>query len=235
MSCDELREQLPDFVLGTLSDVEIAAARRHLRGCAGCRAEAAKLDEGLVMFASAAHATDPPPELKPRVMAVLADEWAEAPAPKSRRPGFLLRWSAIAAVLAILGGALAWGGLATAHERDLRLDATSYRQFLQALGGKDVRVASLTGHGTVVVEGSAVMYDSDKGQSWVLVMARAPGYSGGPLMVTLSSRDGRSIKLHPLQIDAEGDGSTWLVTSADIHRFNGVQLISPGGEVLASG
>jgi len=168
-------------------------------------------------------------------MAALADEWTEAPAPKGRRPGFLLRWPVIAAMLAILAGALAWGGLATAHERGLRPDATSYRQFLQALGGKDVRVANLAGHGTVVVEGTAVLYDSDNGQSWVLVMARAPGYSGGPLAVTLSSKDGRSITLHPLQIDAEGTGSTWLVTSANIARFNGVQLRSPGGEVLASG
>src|SRR5438128_2300502 len=144
MSCDELREQLPDFVLGTLSDVEFAAVRRHLRGCAGCRAEAARLDEGLAMFASVAHATDPPPELKPRVMAALAEEWTEAPAPKSRRPRFLLSWPAIAALIAILAGALAWGGLATVHERGLRPDATSYRQFLQALGGKDVRVANVT-------------------------------------------------------------------------------------------
>jgi hypothetical protein len=53
--------------------------------------------------------------------------------------------------------------------------------------------------------------------------------------VTLSSKDGRSITLHPIQIGPEGEGSTWLVTSADIARFNGVQLTSPGGEVLASG
>jgi len=34
MSCEEVREQLPDYSLGTLSDVESAALRRHLRGCA---------------------------------------------------------------------------------------------------------------------------------------------------------------------------------------------------------
>src|SRR2546427_6776369 len=84
MSCEEVREQLPDYSLGTLSDIEAAALRRHLRGCAGCRAEATKLDEGVALFASAAHAMEPPPELKSKVLGVLEEEWREAPPAKPR-------------------------------------------------------------------------------------------------------------------------------------------------------
>ena len=66
MSCEEVRAQLPDYTLGTLSETEAAAVRRHLRACSGCRLEARTLDEGVTMFAGAAHAMDPPPDLKAR-------------------------------------------------------------------------------------------------------------------------------------------------------------------------
>ena len=64
MSCEEVRAQLPDYTLGTLSETEVAGVRRHLRACTGCRSEARILDEGVAMFAGAAHAMDPPPDLK---------------------------------------------------------------------------------------------------------------------------------------------------------------------------
>ena len=55
MSCEEIQAQLPDYTLGTLSETEAAAVRRHLRACTGCRLEARTLDEGVAMFAGAAH------------------------------------------------------------------------------------------------------------------------------------------------------------------------------------
>src|SRR5438477_312551 len=129
MTCEEIREQLPDYSLGTLSDVEATAIRRHLRGCTACRADATKLDEGVALSSRTAQ----------------------------------------------------------------------------------------------VIEGSAVLYDSDKGQSWILVMARAPGYSG-QLEVSVSAPGGRTIALRPIEIGAEGEGSTWFVTAADISAFHTVRL-----------
>jgi len=80
MKCEDVLEQLPDCTLGTPPEIEAASLRRHLRGCAACRRDAATLDQDLVMFASAAHAAEPPAELKERVLSVLAHEWAEGPA-----------------------------------------------------------------------------------------------------------------------------------------------------------
>ena len=235
MSCEEVREQLPDYSLGTLSDIETAAVRRHLRGCAGCRAEAAKLDEGVALFASAAHAMEPPAELKSKVLSVLGEEWEEAPKPKPRiRRIGVTGWTAVAAVVVLLAGALTWGGVAQSNASRFRADAQSYQQFLHALGGKDVRVASLTARTGQVIQGSAVLYDSDRGQSWALVMAHAPGYSGS-LQVVLSSQQGRMIALHSLELDANGEGSTWLVTAADISSFRTVQLLDGSGRLVASG
>jgi anti-sigma-K factor RskA len=229
--CEDVRQQLADYVLGTLPDAELAAIRRHLRGCGSCRADAAHLDQGISLFATAAHVAEPPPELQGRVMATLSEEWSEAPAP--RRPA-LLRRLAVAAVVAAVAGSAAWAGLSQVQANRFRADAASYRSFLGALGGRNVRVAVLKPDSTIAIEGSAILYDSDRGQSWILVLARAPGYSGD-LAVTVSAPSGRSIPLRPLHLDSGGDASTWLVTSSDISPYDRITVRGPGGSPLASG
>ena len=179
---------------------------------------------------------EPPSDLKAKVMNVLAEEWQETPAPRSAglRHLSVRGWLAVAAVAAVLAGSLAWGAVGQSNSGRFQGDALSYRQFLHALGGRDVRTATLSGSGAQVIEGSAVLYDSDKGQSWILVMARAPGYSGS-LNVTVSAPDGRSIDLRSIQIGTDGEGSTWLVTAADISSFRTVRVADQTGKVLASG
>src|SRR5580765_344125 len=123
MTCEQVLQLLPDHAMGTLSETEEAAIRRHLRGCGGCRADALALDRGVAMFASAAHVADPPPELRNRVMTALQEEWVdadrarEASAANDARThgrwtgGRALRWAAVAAVVIGLIGALSWGSV----------------------------------------------------------------------------------------------------------------------------
>jgi Putative zinc-finger len=230
---EEVRDALPDYVLGSLSEIEMAAVRRHLRGCSACRADASTLDEGVAMFANAAHAAPPPPELKLRVMAVLSEEWAETPDLKVPFRQRLLRWPALAAAVVLLAGALAWGGVSQWRADAARQDAASYQQFLHALGGRDVRVGVLRPTTKTVVDGTAVMYDSDRGQSWALVLVKAPGYTG-KIGVTLASRDGRTIRMFPVEIDANGEGSSWLVTASDLSSFSLVRLRAADGVLIAT-
>jgi hypothetical protein len=243
---------LPDHALGTLSETEEAAVRRHLRGCGACRSDALALDRGVAMFASAAHAADPPPELRERVMDALADEWADddrthreaAPASGARSGPrtAIVRWLAVAAVVVALGGTVAWGAIEHANashaSRQLAAaneDATSYRQFLHALGGKEVRVAKLQADTSVLVGGTAILYDSDRHESWGLVEINAPGYRQ-PLTVTLVSSTGETIQLpFPVELDGDGHGTGWLATAADISTFRTVQVLAPNGTVLATG
>jgi len=240
VTCEQVLDRLPDFVLGTVSETEAADMRRHLRGCSACRADAASLDQGVSMFASAAHDVPPPPELKDRVLSVLADEWRETPAEPERRRGLPV-WLPIAAAILVLAGALAWAaGAQRAADRNgstvaaLRPYATQYQQFLSSLGGKDVRVGVLKPLGGSGIQGTAVLYDSDVGQSWVLVLARQAG-GHGTLNVTISSpAGGPPIKMFPLKFDAHGEGSTWLVTSADISSYTHVVLATPGGAPVAA-
>src|SRR6266516_4731249 len=223
LACEDVRPQLADSMLGTLPEQEMAAVRRHLRGCGGCRAEAAKLDQGISLFATAAHVADPPPQLEERVMSALSEEWSETPERRRARRLLAPRWLAVAAGVVAIAGALTWGGFSQVQANRSRSDAASYRHFLGALGGRNVRVAALKGSGGNAIDGSAILYDSDHGQSWLLVLAHAPGYTGD-VDVTLSASNGARISLRPMHIDADGDASTWLVTSSDISRFATVTL-----------
>src|SRR5438105_14425759 len=98
--------------------MESLPLRRHVRGCMGCRAEAQRLDEGLAMFAGAAHSTDPPPELEDRVRRVLGAAWRGAPdlsaAPVRRRLSPARILLAVARSATLPAGAL---GLAAADAR----------------------------------------------------------------------------------------------------------------------
>jgi hypothetical protein len=232
--CEDVRPHLADYTLGTLPETDMAAVRRHLRGCGGCRAEASQLDQGISLFATAAHVTEPPPELKGRVMSALAEEWSEAPAATSAGRARRVRVLALAAVVATIAGSLAWGGFSQVQANRSRSDAASYRRFLGALGGRNVRVAVLEPASSTAIEGSAILYDSDRGQSWVLVLARAPGYSG-TMEVSLSTPTGASIELRSMELESGGDASTWLVTSSDLSRYTTITLRSATGTVLATG
>jgi len=232
--CEATREQLPEHLLGSLGPEEDAAVRRHLRGCGACRQELAGLGEGLSTFARAAHQADPPADLRDRVLDALAEDRAdpEVAAERPRRLAVrpvLLRAAAVVA----LAGSLAWGALATVHANDLSGAAGRYHAFLHALGGRDVRVAVLHPTGSREVGGDAILYDSDVGQSWALVLVRAPG-TAGRARVVLTSPAGR-IALRPIQFSSDGDGSTWLVTSADISRFDRCIVLSMSGHMLATG
>ena len=232
MTCEDVRDRLPEHALGTLEGADELAVRRHLRSCASCRAELASLGDGLSMFASAAHDRTPPPELMQRVLGVIEDEWRDAP---SRAPAGNRTWQAFAAAAAVLAlvASLAWGFRANERARVASLTDDSYRTLLTTLGGKDFRVGRLSSSGAQPLEGSVVLYDSHVDQSWGLVLVRAPGMSG-TADASLGSADGRTIKLRPIEFDPDGDGATWLVASSDLTAFDRLTLTSPDGTVLAT-
>jgi anti-sigma factor RsiW len=77
MTCDEVRELLSEHLLGTLEGPEDLEVRRHLRGCAACREDRMKLEEGVSALSRAVHDEEPPAELRERVLRTLGEEWEE--------------------------------------------------------------------------------------------------------------------------------------------------------------
>lgn len=229
MTCEEARPRLAEHLLGVLDETEGADVRAHLRGCAACRVEMAALDEGLATYSRAAHDVDPPDALQRRVLTVLEEEWsADGARHRARR---LTGWPAWVAALLLLAGLVVWGVASNRTADRYQAQAARWTQFLTALGGEDVRVGALRGAGTNTLEGNVVVYDSEAGQSWALVLVRAPGMRG-TANVALSV-GGRRIWLPELEFDEGGEGHTWLVTKSSLRPFETVTITS-GGAVLAT-
>ncbi|HET6776487.1 MAG TPA: zf-HC2 domain-containing protein [Actinomycetota bacterium] len=233
MRCDEVRDQMVEHLLGTQDEPADVQVRRHLRGCADCRRDMAALSDGLSTFARAAHELAPPEELKERVLSELQGDWAEetTPSGSGRRP---IRWIARAVAVALVAGLASWA--LWSNERAARYEASAlkYEALLESLGGENVRVANLRPQGSQQLEGSAVVYDSKVEQSWVLVLVRAPGMEG-QATVTLSTRDGRTIKLHEMEFSDGGEASSWLVTSSNLRSFETVIVRDESGATIATG
>ena len=232
MTCDEVRELLPEHLLGSLEGPEDLEVRRHLRGCGGCRVEAVGLADGVASFARAAHDRSPPPDLHDRVLMALAQEWqaADEQATHAHTRSWMGKAAAIVAIIAALG----WGASQTHRASVAAADAESYTRLLTTLGGKEFRIGELHSRsGHQVFEGSVVLYDSHQGQSWGIVLVRAPGVTG-EAAVTLTANDGRTIDVGTLKFQTDGDAATWLVTSSDLTPFTHVTITADDGTMLAA-
>jgi hypothetical protein len=238
VTCDEVREQLAEHLLGTLEPNTDAAVRAHLRGCAACRRDREALEEGVAVFARAAHEVPPPEDLRDRTLGVLDEEWETQPPSKrdARQPvpRSLAGWLAAAAVLVLVAAtvAVAWGVSQDRRADRYEVLASRYDHLLEALGGRAVRLGVLDPVGAEQLEGSVLLYDSNVGQSWGLVLVRAPGLEG-EAGVTLSSPTGETIEMHSMMFDEGGHASTWLVTDLNLEPFDTVTVWQPRGHVLA--
>jgi putative zinc finger protein len=234
VTCDTVQERLAEQLLGSTSGEDDLAIRRHLRGCAACRRDAAALGDGLAAFARAAHDVAPPDELRERVLGAVRDDQLDAAATDAGTPRRRRLLPAVAAVLAIaLVASLAWGLGQTRRADRAASDAASYTDLLAILGGKDFRAARLAPASGVTLEGSVVVYDSHEDQSWAVVFIRAPGQSGYA-EPTLLADDGRAVEVWPLEFDRSGDGATWLVTSVDLRPFDRLEVRGDDGTLLAT-
>jgi hypothetical protein len=143
-----------------------------------------------------------------------------------------LAWAAAFVAVVVVSGSLTTAVVATGRASDWHAEASKYEAFLGALGGSNVRTGKLNSPGAPSFQGTLVLYDSTKGQSWGLVLVHAPGFQG-EAQVTLHSST-HTIEMRPLAFEASGDASTWLVTGADLRSFNAV-TIQQHGSLLASG
>ena len=239
MTCEQVRDLLPEHLLGSLDETTDARVRRHLRGCTECRAERMRLEDGV---AALSHATEheAPTELRPRVLGVLTQEWKEPGGPPASPgdpavSGRTWRWLAVAAAAVLLAVSLGWGTSQARQTARLRADASSYQALLAALGGKEFRLGTLNTMNGSGIAGTVVLYDGEPGRdwsSWGIVLAHAPGFEGDA-QVTLVGGGGKSMQLQPLRFHG-GEASSWLVTHEDLTGYDEVMITASDGTLLAN-
>lgn len=231
MTCAEVRELLPDHVLQIGTDLQAAEVRRHLRGCAACRADLAALQEGLEIFSAAVPRTDPPDDLRDRVMTTLDEEWRETPAP-SRRSRFTASWLVAAAASLLLVTSVVWGvGHARRADR-AEIGAASYSRLLSTLGGTEFRVGALHGVEGEDAKGSVLLYDSVWGRSWAAVFVKT-SRPADELSATLTGPDGYSLPFERLWGEG-GEADGWLVTEDDLRSVDRLTLRDADGTTIAT-
>ena len=240
MTCDEVRELLPEHLLGSLEGPEDLEVRRHLRGCSTCREERMKLEDGVAALSRAVHDQEPPADLRGRVLRTLDEEWQDAgrPLATARRGRDRSPWRAVAAaaVVVLIAGSVAYGSTQAHRASVASADATSYTSLLASLGGKEFSIGQLHPTSGSSFEGRVLVYEGDASKgwsSWAIVFVKAPGYTGDAT-ATLIGTDGEALALPPLRV-TDGEAHTWLVTGADLSGYDRLTITTPDGNVVATG
>jgi hypothetical protein len=241
MTCEQVRDLLPEHLLGSLDGDADARVEHHLRGCTDCRSELVRLEDGVATLAYATHETAPPDELREHVLAVLDDEWhasdeasAGGTVVPMRRRATVAPWLAVAAAVILVVGSFAFAVSQRQHAIRVSADAASYQSLLSTLGGKEFRLGQLQSMNDTGVSGKVILYDGDPSQgwnSWGIVLAHGPADLTDARAV-LVGPNGESMDLPPLKF-SDGEGSTWLVTHDDLTHYDEL-VITSHGQVLAS-
>jgi anti-sigma-K factor RskA len=178
------------YALDALSDVERAAFARHLEQCEPCAQEVAELRATAARL-GAAMAEEPPPDLKPRVMAAMhatrqvpprtRSAQHERHRPPSRAPRWAVGVATAAAAIGLAVGAVS-GYLALSTQDRLnaaqqQLDQTRNRfaPVAAVLAAPDAKTA----HGDSAIGGGATVVSSRSLNRVVLVDTGLPAQAAG--------------------------------------------------------
>lgn len=250
MNCTEVREALAERALSALPPEEAARVDRHLEWCAGCRKEAAELQQAAATFGLALPSADPPAHLGDRVVRAVE---AVAGKPGTRRRARSAVASIIAALMAVAG--LGWGSLMTGRADRLRRQAEvaqaqierqnetirKFRLFLQTVPGRSSEDDVLTGQLVPAPEhvggGAALVYLSPNILDFAMV--QVSGLSGKrgvlPYRVYLARSDGTLLRIGKIKEVSRTSGSGDVIGqfNQDLTGFTTVIVRdASGSEVL---
>jgi anti-sigma-K factor RskA len=128
------------YLLGALNDLERQAFERHLRGCAECQEELARLRPAADALPGSVQQFEPPARLKASLMEVVEREArAEKPAAPKPRPRlrFLMRPAFVAAVL-LLGLVVGFGVAQLGGDETRTVAVTADKAMPRAGGTLDI-------------------------------------------------------------------------------------------------
>jgi hypothetical protein len=229
LDCAQFRELAPELALGIADGEQRAMALEHLADCAECRAHleslAAVADELLLL----APPEEPPLGFEDRV----AERLAPKPAPPRRRRRFALAFAAATVVAAIAAGAV-W--TATSSDREL---ASSYQAALGRVDGNYFATGELQAPGGLEA-GDVYAYDGE--HSWVYVIASPPEtypdggvkLDAGRYWIRLLGDSGRTVRMGPMEIGPDGQGTSGGELPAGLGDLDELQLVDMQGHEVAA-
>lgn len=239
-TCADVRDRLPDFVLGALIDQEERLVSRHLEWCAGCRKELAELEEGVAAVGLALEPVAPPMELEQKVLERVS-EAAGASARERRR----FRIVTAIAVLATFFGiaSLGWAAVVSGRLERLQNDAAAaesqaavLRGLLDTLGGQQILPARLSPTEGHQGGGQAIVYRSaEQNADWVLVIAGGLAPARGPYQASLVHGSGIEVPLGELYAASDGRVFAYRLLRQDLTGFERVIVTDRQGRVVLRG
>ncbi len=252
MSCLEVRDRLPEHVLGVLPEEETADVERHLEWCAGCRKELAELSEGLATVPASLTLVEPPAGLEDRVVGAISVAAGRGPvgAVKRRRSGadagrgsrphrgvrVLAAATLAAAVLAV--ASIGWGVNQQRKADDIAKESkatiTALERIVKSLDGRPFEAQLFPASG-IQGSGTAVLV-SAPGRSALLVEIVPPQPDTHPYTVRMVSKSDAVVAAGQLQPTADGRQLVllqWFASNLALIRQ--VSVVDRTGRVVMSG
>ena len=235
MSCAEVKDLLPDHVVGSLSTMDARRVDRHLARCAKCREERTALEEAMAAVALALPPVDPPPNLGERIAARVT---ANARKPVSSTRVRALAAATMAAVLVAVG-ALGWA-MAERGQVDVvrRQQVENVRQLtkaLEAVGARPYRADLLPARQERKGFGSVAIYSATRVNDFILVGVVLPDDNAPPYTVKAMDPNGRVLSRGTLSKTNNGDWVFYESTQANLSRAISVSVMDRSGRAVMVG
>lgn len=255
MTCQEIQDLIPAYVLSALDPPDLVAVMEHLRLCRTCEAEVAAYRRVADMLPFATPATEPPPELKLRLMAQIEREAAgkldtrgKSVTPKvtgRSRPGWIrgersvpriILWGAAAALVATI--AL---GIMVIQLRSALDQQVAQTRSLQALLQRQQQINSfLTSPNMVTLNVQATaagsqthgrLFLSRDSQHALLVVDDLPPLPAGQVYQLWLIRDGERDSGGIFTVDEQGYGVLLVEAPHPIRMYQAIGVTNepPGG------
>jgi hypothetical protein len=239
VDCPEVRPDLPEYALGTLSPERRRDIQGHLAWCAGCRKEARQMAEGAAALGLVSRGSEPPPSLEERVVRAVSQH----------RPGRRSRLAAVGMAAALVVAAISGGwavamrqkveeladAAASARGRSARFEQT-LRDIVGEQGGGRILSAPLsTGRVGAGPGGRTILFDARRGEDWVLVIVGGLPEGGGPYQGYVVMQGHRHL-LGRLWPSAPGEMTTYKIFAThDLAGSSSVMVLDRDGSVALRG
>lgn len=230
LTCDEVHDLAPGYVLDVLGPEEAAAVRRHLATCTRGHPEIAELGGAASALAISVDPVEPAPALRARVLAQLESEATRSPAPSrahrlaGRRPALgRWRWAAYGIAVVLIAALVGTSGLLARRLADAQAYASAAslaasiaaEQGSRAIalvpatadGLKGTAVVAADGRGVVLLDGTPSLSGSQVLEVWLIA-----GTTGSPVPAGAASLVGDGRAWVPLSGATASGGLTVAVT-----------------------